>query len=288
LTFGPFDSRVYGSASLAGERSWEVSEGTWTALLGGKWDGSNRESGELLPVSRLSFRRLTGEDGSWNAYVDASGASQVPGYTALASSPQGGLFRGNPDLGRETSWNLETGGGIREGAWSLDAAAFARRDENLTDWTYNTGGGFARTANPIDLWVYGVEALGRYGWTTGSLSLGYAWLEKDEDYGSTDVDASFYALNYPEHRVTLTLDWNPLAWLGFRTDTEWRKQRENLLRESGDTAWLTDAAFRFSTERLPGAELWVGVWNLWDEDFQEVPGVPREGRTLFANLSYTF
>ncbi len=288
LTFGPFDSRIYGAASLAGERSWEASGGEWTALLGVKWDESNHESGELLPVSRLSFVQVTGEESSWNAYADASGASQVPGYTAIASSPSGGLFRGNPDLGRETSWNLELGGGLEEGPWSLDAAVFARRDENLADWTYNTTGGFARTANPIDVWVYGFEALGRYGWNGGSVSLGYARLEKDEDYGSADVDASFYALNYPEDRVTLTLDWNPIAWLGFRTDTEWRKQRENLLRESDDTAWLTDAALRFSTSRLPGAELWVGVWNLWDDDFQEVPGVPREGRTFFANVSYSF
>lgn len=288
LTFGPFDSRVYGAVSLAGERSWEASDGEWTALLGGKWDESNQESGELLPVSRLSFARNAGAGPAWEAYVDISGASQVPGYTAIASSPQGGLFRGNPDLGRETSWNFETGGGLTEGPWSLDLAAFVRKDENLADWTYNTAGGFARTANPIDVWVYGIETLARYGWEKSSVSVGYAWLGKDEDYGSTDVDASFYALNYPEHRVTLAWDWNPLPWLGFRTDTEWRKQRENLLRDSDDQAWLTDAAFRFSTSRLPGAELWVGVWNLWDDDFQEVPGVPREGRTFFANVSYTF
>lgn len=288
LRFGPFDSRVYGSASLAGERSWRSREGVWTALLGGHWDDSNRESGEFLPVSRLSYAETGANGGGWNAYVDASGASQVPGYTALASSPSGGLFRGNPALGRETSWNFEGGGGLDRGPWSFDAAAFLRRDEDLTDWTFDTGGGPARTANPIDLWVYGIELLAGYGWGDGFASLGYAWLEKDEDYGATDVDASFYALNYPEHRVTVAVEWDPLPWLGFRTDTEWRRQRENLLRESGDTAWLTDAAVRLRTDRLPGAALWLGVWNLWDDDFEEVPGVPREGRTLFANLTYRF
>jgi len=288
LTFGPFDSRIYGSASLAGERSWEGARGEWTALLGGKWDDSNREAGAVLPVSRLSYFEQTGKQGSWNAYVDASGASQVPGYTAIASSPEGGLFRGNPDLGRETSWNIEAGAGADEGPWSASAATFARLDEDLADWTFNTTGGFARTANPIDVWVFGLEVLGRYRWDDGTLAIGYAWLEKDEDYGSAEVDASFYALNYPKHRVTLSLDWNLLSWLGFRTDTEWRDQRENLLRESDDIAWLTDAAFRLSTDRLPGAEWWIGVWNLWDDDFQEVPGVPREGRTFFTNFSYTF
>ena len=122
----------------------------------------------------------------------------------------------------------------------------------------------------------------------GSLSLGYAWLEKDEDYGSTEVDASFYALNYPEHRVTFTLQWDLTTWLALQTDTEWRLQRENLLRESNDTALLTDLALRFQTQAIPGAELWIGVWNLWDDDFQEVPGVPREGQTFFANLAYRF
>jgi len=288
LTFGPYDSQVYGSTSLAGQRSWEAGEGVWTGLLGAKWDDSNHEDGQLLPVSRLEYVQIDEKGDGWKAYADASGASQIPGYTATASSPNGGLFRGNQDLGRETSWNFTLGGGLDEGPWSVDGAAFVRRDEDLTDWTYLTDGGFARTANPIDLWVYGLELLGRYGWDSGNASVGYAWLEKEEDYGSSEVDASFYALNYPEHRVTFTFDWDLTSWLGFRTDTEWRYQRENILRDSDDTAWLTDAALRFETDRLPGAELWVGVWNLWDDDFQEIPGVPREGRTFFANLRYRF
>ncbi|MBC2601312.1 TonB-dependent receptor plug domain-containing protein [Puniceicoccus vermicola] len=288
LNFGPYDSQILGSASLAGKRSWEADEGIWTALLGAKWDDSNHFDGEVLPVSRLEYRQVDDYGDGWNAYADISGASQVPGYTAVASSPNGGIFRGNPDLGRETSWSFSLGGGVDEGPWSIDSAVFARRDDNLSDWTYNTNSGAARTANPIDLWVYGLELLGRYGWESGTVSLGYAWLEKDEDYGSTEVDASFYALNYPEHRVTLTLQWDLTSWLALQTDTEWRLQRENILRESSDTALLTDLAFRFQTEKLPGAELWVGVWNLWDDDFQEVPGVPREGQTFFANLAYHF
>ncbi len=288
LTFGPHDSQAYGSVSLAGDRTWEATGGEWTALLGAHWDESNREDGILLPVSRLEYARRDDSGDGWGLYADASGASQVAGYTALASSPAAGLFRGNPDLDRETSWNLTLGGGTDAGPWSLDAAAFVRRDEDLTDWTFQTDGGLARTANPVDLWVYGLEFLGRYGWEGGRVSFGYAWLGKDEDFGNLHVDASFYALNYPEHRVTLSLDWDFASWAGFRTDTEWRDQRENLLRESGDNAWLTDAALRFRTDRLPGAALWVGVWNLWDDDFEEVPGVPREGRTFFANLSYTF
>ncbi|MEM0967130.1 MAG: TonB-dependent receptor [Verrucomicrobiota bacterium] len=288
LTFGSFDSRVFGGVSLALQRSWERGEGVWTGTLGGKYDDSNRESGQLVPVSRLEYAVRDQNGDGWAVYVDGSGASQVPGYTAIASNPNGGLFRGNQDLGRETSWNLSVGGGVDEGPWSVDAAVFARRDDNLVDWTFNSSGGLARTANPIDLWVYGLEFLGRYRWDRGKLSVGYAWLEKDEDYGISEVDASFYALNYPEHRVTLSLNWTLASWVSFRTDSEWRLQRENILRESGDTAFLTDAALQFQTDRLPGAELWVGVWNLWDDDFQEVPGVPREGQTFFANLVYRF
>tara|TARA_R100000027_G_scaffold42924_4_gene32196 strand:+ start:6589 stop:8415 length:1827 start_codon:yes stop_codon:yes gene_type:complete len=288
LTYGPYDSQVLGSVSLAGRRSWETDSGVWTALLGANWDDSNHFEGELLPVSRLEFQQIDEVGDGWNVYADASGASQVPGYTAVASSPSGGIFRGNSSLGRETSWSFSLGGGVDEGPWSLDAATFARRDDNLSDWTYQADSGAARTANPIDLWVYGLELISQYGWDSGSLSVGYAWLEKDEDYGSTEVDASFYALNYPEHRVTFTLQWDLTTWLALQTDTEWRLQRENLLRESNDTALLTDLALRFQTQAIPGAELWIGVWNLWDDDFQEVPGVPREGQTFFANLAYRF
>ena len=184
LTFGPHDSQVYGSVSLAADRTWEATGGEWTALLGAHWDESNRVDGILLPVSRLEYARRDDSGDGWTLYADASGASQVAGYTALASSPTAGLFRGNPDLDRETSWNLTLGGGTDTGPWSLDAAAFVRRDEDLTDWTFQTDGSVARTANPVDLWVYGLEFLGRYGWEDGRISLGYAWLGKDEDFGN--------------------------------------------------------------------------------------------------------
>lgn len=288
LVFGSYDSQVLGSLSLAGKRSWESGDGVWTGVLGAKWDDSNRFEGEILPVSRLEYSEIDEAGDGWNAYADISGASQVPGYTAIASSSNGGLFRGNPDLGRETSWSFSLGGGVDNGPWSIDGATFARRDDNLADWTYNANGSSARTANPIDLWVYGIEIIGRYGWNSGNVSVGYAWLEKDEDYGSTDVDASFYALNYPEHRVTFTLEWDLTPWLALQSDTEWRLQRENILRDSDDSAWLTDLALRFQTESVVGAELWVGVWNLWNDDFQEIPGVPREGQTYFVNLVYSF
>ncbi len=288
LTFGPYDSQILGSVSLAVQRRWERGDGVWTGLVGANWDDSNRFEGELLPVSRLQYQESDASGNGWKVFADASGASQVPGYTAIASSPQGGIFRGNPGLGRETSWNFSLGGGVDEGPWSVDTAVFARRDENLTDWTFQTDGGVARTANPIDVWVYGIEVLGHYRWESGSTSLGYASLGKDEDYGTAEVDASFYALNYPEHRVTFTLQWDLTPWLALQTDTEWRLQRENILRESSDSAWLSDLAFRFQTAKLPGAELWIGISNLWNDDFQEVPGVPREGQTLFANLAYRF
>jgi hypothetical protein len=35
-------------------------------------------------------------------------------------------------------------------------------------------------------------------------------LKRMRDYKNANVDGSFYALNYPEHRATLGLIWDPI------------------------------------------------------------------------------
>ena len=223
--------------------------------------------------------------GRVRAYAQVSGASQVPGYTALGSSSTAGLFRGNQSLGRERSTNWEVGIAADQGDWTGQAAVFLRTDRGLTDWTFKEGV-TARSANPVDLDTLGFEAVLTRKWSQGRVVFGYTWLDKNPDYRGLAVDASFYALNFARHRATLALVWEPARWIDLRLDNEFRKQQPNVLRRSGDTAFISSVGvhvFPMSDRRL---EVSVLVDNLWNEDFEEVPAVPAAPRQSVFLASY--
>ena len=81
-------------------------------------------------------------------------------------------------------------------SWQFRATIFHRRDDDLVDWTFLAGAPFLRQANPVDLDVTGAD--GFISWRSPVLEVvgGVSWLDKNADYGTAQVDASFYALNY--------------------------------------------------------------------------------------------
>jgi outer membrane receptor protein involved in Fe transport len=274
LLFAGFDSRVYFKGSVSAEREFVRSSGAWSARGGLAFDDDNRGSSELSPFFEVDFRP---HGGATRFYAGVAGASQVPGYTALGSSATGGLFRGNPNLGRERSTNWEVGVKTRSGDWSAQAALFLRRDRGLVDWTFRQGV-IARTANAVDIDTLGFEAVLVRRWTHARAVLGYAWLEKDADYRGLQVDASFYALNFPRHRATLALIWEPASWIDVRVDNEYRIQEPNLLRVGDDTAFISSVGVHLFPLGDRKFEVTILVDNVWDDDFEEVPAVPAARR----------
>ena len=84
------------------------------------------------------------------------------------------------------------------------------------------------------------------------LVAGYTYLDKDSDYGSAEVDASFYALNYARHRATLALSYQLTNQLELRLDNEYRVQQDNPLRTSNDTAYLASIALLWESAGIQG------------------------------------
>ena len=116
----------------------------------------------------------------------------------------------------------------------------------------------------------------------------YTYLEKSEDYGTADIDASFYALNYPDHRVTLGAVWQPMDVLELRIDNEWRKQHSNRLRNSDDEAFFTQLTLKFTPAQLDNVFVTFAADNIWDESFEEVPGTPGRGEQYTLSATYTW
>lgn len=285
LTFGAFNSRTYLKAAVAATKTTKLADGAaLDATAGASWADTNRDGGRVSPVGELAWSK-TRDGRRLRAYAQLAGNSQVPDYTALNSNSAAGLFRGNPSLGRSRSTNWETGVSLGGPRLDVQGAVFFRQDRGLTDWTLRRGV-TARLASPVDIDTSGAELVATWRWKTGRVVLGYTWLQKAEDYRGAVVDASFYALNFPKHRVTAAVVWRPLRQLELRLDNEYRDQEPNFLRRSSPRAILSSAGAHWLVPNVPGLEVAVLVDNMFNSAFEELPAVPAAPRQYSASLGY--
>lgn len=287
LTHGDFDSRRYARLSVVPTRRWSI--GSQTQILwriGATLDASNRDSNVLLPLTGVSWLREHAA-GSDRLSLELSSASQLPGYTAL-NSAENGLFGGNATLGRERAQTLSLSLESQREQWQANVAVFVRRDDDLVDWTFLRGAPFARQANAVDIDVVGVETLLRRHFSAVELVAGYSYLSKDADYGTSLVDASFYALNYARHRLTLALWVRPSDRLLLRWDNELREQADNPLRTTDRKAYTTSLALEWSPEFAEGLKASLIADNLTNSNFEEFPGTPTMRRQLSIKLRYAW
>jgi len=284
LTWGRFNSRSFAAIGVAPQRSWRMnSGGRFSVRAGLRADFSNRDENAVAPLLSLSWEQ-PGQARTHRFTFEYARSTQLPGYTALNSRPTG-LFGGNPDLGREYADTLKLAYEMVTGNSSISATVFHRSDDDLVDWTSSEGAPFARQANAVDIEVHGFEAL--YGWrlSTIEMTASYAFLDKTADYGSADVDASFYALNFARHRATLAVTWQPVEALRLYLDTEYRIHEKNALRQSGDEACLISASIAWQPSAWRQGRFMLVADNLLDDDFQEFPGTPPMGRQVSLGLS---
>ncbi|MEE4219412.1 MAG: TonB-dependent receptor [Xanthomonadales bacterium] len=283
LTSGSFNSRSYGSLGLAPGREWILASGASTSFRAGlRADISNRDEDTLVPMFLFSYEVPRG--GGLDRFdLEYSKTSQLPGYTAL-NSPPTGLFGGNPGLEREYANTLKFGFSHEASQWTARLSAFYRRDDGLVDWTYRQGAPYLRQANPVDMDVRGLE--GFLSWRSDQLEFfgAYAWIDKDADYGDTAVDASYYALNFARHRLTLAAVYQPSRQWEIRLDNEYRVQQANTLRTSGDRAYMASLSVGWQPQSFQDFSLMLIADNLTDSDFQEFPGTPPMGRQVSLGL----
>ncbi|MEM8867756.1 MAG: TonB-dependent receptor [Verrucomicrobiota bacterium] len=272
-----FTSRTYFKLSVVPEYRIQLSDTrTLSTQLGASFDDTNRNDSEFSPIFKIELNEQGKELDNKSIYFSFTETTQVAGYTAIGGGTAG-LFASDPDLNRETSQNLELGAQITRKDWSLETAVFYRWDDDLVDWTFENGSPNARSANNVDTETFGFEVIG-----TGRIGdleaiASYTYLHKDEDYGDANIVGSFYALNYPEHRVTLGAIWSPYQSIQIRIDNEWRSQEANLLRNSEDEALFTHASISFFPPQFENLEIFGAVDNAWDDGFEEVPGTPGRG-----------
>lgn len=284
-----FTSRTYYKLSVLPEYKIDLKQNQLLTLrLGAAFDDTNRDDSELSLIGDISLNTQNSDGSEQTVYLSYAQASQVAGYTAIGGSDQGGLFRSNYNLERETTKNLELGYLIQEQTWQLNSAVFYREDNNLTDWTFSFDSSSARFANPVDIDATGVEFFANKYFDTTELIASYTYLNKSENYGDADIDASFYALNFPDHRVTLGAIWTPNDLIEMRVDNEWRKQHENALRNGKDTALFTQLSLKITPTVINNLFITLAADNVWDESFEEIPGTPGRGEQYTLSATYSW
>lgn len=287
LTNGTFDDRRYATVTVVPQTELLLADDRSLTLRAGiTVDDSNRDGSEVSPLAGLTLTYPAGS-GHMDVSLEYAATTQLPGYTALKSNPAG-LFGGNPLLGRERARQAALSVAYDSDDWQGRAALFSRRDHDLVDWTYSTGAPFARQANPVDLEVLGIEAFMTRRWPRLDLALGYTWLDKDADYGSTAVDASFYALNFARHRMTLALRYRFADRFELRLDNEYRRQERNPLRSGDDETFLTALALTWNADAARGFNAALVIDNLTDSEFQPFPGTPAAGRQVSLTAGYAW
>ena len=284
-----FTSRKYYKLSVLPEYKMALEDNKQlTFHLGAAYDDTNRDDAEVSAIGDITLNTQNSDGTAQTLYLSYAQASQVAGYTAIGGSDSGGLFRSNYNLERETTSNLELGLLLEEQSWQLNSAIFYRKDNNLTDWTFNFDSTSARFANPVDIDTAGVEFLATKHFDTAKLIASYTYLHKSENYGAADIDASFYALNFPDHRLTLGAVYNPTDILEFRIDNEWRTQHKNSLRNGNDNALFTQLTLKITPPQLSNLFITLAADNLWDESFEEIPGTPGRGEQYTLSATYSW
>ena len=287
LIEGTFTDREYLALSLVPTFYHEFDgDRTLTFRAGVSADISNRDSNEILPLLGLTVSQANA--GAVTSFeFDWAMTSQVPGYTVLNSRPTG-LFGGNPDLGREEARQMTATLSRETDRARLRIAVFHRSDVDLVDWTFSTGAPFSRQANAVDIDVLGAELLVAAQWESLAIATGYTYLDKDADYGTTTVDASFYALNFARHRATLAINYRFAEPLELRIDNEYRVQRDNPLRSSSSETYLASFSIAWVPPGGDGLGAALTIDNLTDSDYQPFPGTPAMGRQFSLSASYSW
>jgi len=284
-----FTSRHYYKLSVLPEYRMNLqNDQQLTFRIGATFDDTNRDDSETSLISDITWNIINADDTSQTLYISYAETSQVAGYTAIGGSNTRGLFRSNYDLERETTKNIELGLVLEQETWNIDSAIFYRQDNDLTDWTYSLASTFARSANPVDIETLGLELLAIKRFKSVEMITSYTFLHKSEKYGAVDIDASFYALNYPDHRVTLGFIWRPIDIVEVRIDNEWRKQEENMLRNGDEDALFTHITLNISPSQFKGLDILLAADNIWNESFEEIPGTPGRGEQYTISATYSW
>lgn len=243
-----------------------ITFGKWLLQAGARMGIFDEPINSFLPQASATYRFSE----QMTLQLAYSESVRQPSYTELNYESPASI--GNAGLDNQTAATTELlfeGHALNGVSWEIGVFQQATRD--TVDWV--------RVGEESPRWeamdigtveAYGVEAGVAWRTATGSrLATHYTGMIKDAD---TELYASRYALDYPEH----LLQFSGCLALGSRLGVELvqnlRHQAGNPLRGSSDSGYDARLALHAVVLKSPCIQLSLALDNLWDDAFEVFPG----------------
>jgi iron complex outermembrane receptor protein len=197
---------------------------------------------------------------------------RVPSFTELYYSDPATI--GNPDLTAENAWNYQVGFEYKKESFCSGLAMFLRQEKEMIDWvksnpaqTYWQAQNFTRDN------VFGVEySLRKKINRILSLDANYTYTDKSIDNQGYLYK---YGANYARHLVNTV----------FNLDLPFGRQEIGFSykKRPGRGGWfLLDLGLNHN---LSGnSKIFLSATNVLDVEYQDIAGIPQEGRSIQAGL----
>jgi iron complex outermembrane receptor protein len=254
--------------SAAVEVQQEIRPG-WVVEGSLRFDGYSTWGGRWTPGAGCSY--FLRPDLKLRGYYGQ--AFRTPTFTELYYLSPGD--RGDPALAPETAQTVEGGADwyVRP-ELTFSITVFHRWDRDMIDWIRRDPAGPWQASNIGEVDVSGCSLLASGTLAGIRFQGGYSW--NDLDAGPVDY-RSKYALNYARHHFSALLT----APLGRRT---WLNAAIHFKERSDGQAYVPACMeLRHSWKDL---EFFARVDNLFDEDYEEIPGVAMPGRSCAGGVRF--
>lgn len=202
----------------------------------------------------------------------------------------------NPKLGAEVSWNYEAGVEQLLPAETMVSVTgfYIELDDAIKKQDIVVDGDDAVISKNFEEYEYkGVEVLveNRY-FKNLFLRAGYTYLKSEDKSSGSDVDE---VQNNPEHKVmleaTYQLPWGlsvyGSALYAANSYTYGTDSSKNTVQKRLPEYLICD--FKINKSAANGAlDLYFGIKNLFDEDYEQSYQLPQPGRTIYGGVTWKF
>lgn len=192
----------------------------------------------------------------------------------------------NEDLSAETTWHYEMGvEQVLPASTLLSVTGFYI---DIEDYIEKNEDGVRENYEEYEFYGVEVAAENRY-FDRLFLRASYTYMHTEDKSEDSDRDE---LQNRPEHKVTLestcTLPWGLTAYAGAQYITDnYYYSSDGTQQDRLPSTFLVD--LKLNKSAANGAiDLYVGVDNLFDEDYEQSYGFPLAGRTIYGGATWKF
>lgn len=271
----------------------------FTLSLGGILNHNTAVAGKVAfyPAVNVSYRPTY----NLSLYASFDMATRMPSFTELYYTTR--THTGSPNLLPEYTRSAEAGIRFTERFINIRSSVFYTQGKNLIDWQYNQADSkwySVNLASDSRLATFGIgytvgidfeELLGSRQ-PLGSLSVGYQYIDQNNDKASTNNPISVYVFNFLRHKITATLSHRIVDKLRATWNFRWQDRAGSYTRyvDSKPAETVSYKPFGLLDVRLDYSvgclSLFVNANNIFNRTYMDFGNIPQPGLWITGGISY--